>query len=470
MSAVEEYWPIFLTYAAQILNELNNREIAIVIWVVFLIVLSLTKSGIAKAYTDFLGAFFVAAILKIILSALAYIALVIFVLFKLGVWDSSLLKITIMWMGAASVVLFSKLQTLAKERGAFSEAIRDNFKIIVVVEFIAHFYTFSLWTELIIVPVTTFLGMLHAYSEMKEEHKTARKIFSFLLMSFGFYLLYNALISIWHDTDSFFNTDTLNAFSIPLVLSVAFLPFLYLQSLYLKYEGVFSRYRIYLTDTDKNYERVATHYLFWKTLLAFKWNSKALNLLHINLTPDSAASIKGIKAEIDAIKHLIRIDRRKETVSLEVGWHAPNARRFLETHGFETSFYSPVLDGEWGWCCSADSIPVGEKSYPQNTLTYFISGTEEAVTSLKLSLYVRRLENEEEAQNYFLDLAFLLFERALGEICIPKVEKRILKVKPFKSYAKGKIVELRHEDLSIGEIRDYALHFYIRNKDAEHYY
>ena len=45
-----------------------------------------------------------------------------------------------------------RIPQIAEDKHYFSNAIKDNFKVFAVVEFIVAFYTFKLWVELLIIP------------------------------------------------------------------------------------------------------------------------------------------------------------------------------------------------------------------------------------------------------------------------------------------------------------------------------
>ncbi|MFC3051386.1 hypothetical protein [Kordiimonas pumila] len=458
-----------VTVISQIQDTFNNREIAIAIWILILLGWALTKRDVAESVFSFLQSLFEPAIITTIMLATAYILCVILVLRKVGYWDITLLKMTLMWSLTALGVLFSKIQPLAQKRGAFRGAIIENFKIITIVEFITHLYAFSLITELILVPVTVILAMLQAYNHAKDQSKSLDKLLSFIFTAFGIFLFYNALSNIWNNTDQFFTKNTANEFTIPLVLSTAFLPFVYTASLYLKYDSLMCQYKRYLPD-DTEYTKAALHYIFWQALISFRGNKEAFKLLNTNLTVDAASSIKGITKEIREIKKLLQAEKNSSPIDIEDGWSPYQARRYLDECGFETDYYHAVMDGEFGWCSGSNTVYIENSGYPKSTLYYYVSGTEFLVTSLKLSLYIKNIETEVEAKERYLALSSILFLQAFMKEIPLKALKGIKAGKPFKTYMQGKVIELQKESLPFIDRDDYALHLYIRNPDAEHYH
>jgi len=444
----------------------NNREIAIGIWIILFVMWSLTRKGLGKTYLGLIKTIFGFFLLTPTVLSLLYMTLAVYALYRLGVWDISLLKMTLLWGIAALALLFQKVRSLADEKGALLSAIRDNFRLIVVVEFIAHFYSFSLLAEMIIVPFATLVGMLQAYNDNTERNHHLAAVFNFILNVFGSYLLYNAFANIWSDAGGFFNIKTLSEFSIPIALSLMFLPLIYVLSVYLKYEALLTRFHVYLIGYDAAYAQVAIHYLRWKAFLSFKGDTKALEILHRNMTQDIAGTIKGISDEVIALKRLIKADKKPGSVPEEEGWYPPKARRFLETLGFETDYYGPTM-GNAHWFCYSDSVRIGDPPSYKNTMSYHVSGIEGVVKQLKLTLYVRDVNDQDTAKLAFSNAAMELFDAAMQLDPSPKVSKGLNELKPFSVLAKGKTIELKLEDLSIGEFSDYAWHFSISTSNLE---
>ena len=88
-------------------EEFNNREIAIVIWIlVFITLMSLAKD-IRESFKRIIKTFFVKKILLTFLSLIAYTILIIYFLLRLKFWEFEFLKDTIFWFfGVAFLLVF----------------------------------------------------------------------------------------------------------------------------------------------------------------------------------------------------------------------------------------------------------------------------------------------------------------------------------------------------------------------------
>lgn len=122
----------------------NTREIAAGIWLGILIVLALALPGVRKSLSNVVKAFFKRAILVPLGLMMAYIIGIIYGLHELGLWELEQLKTTVMWVFTVGMFTFFRINKIADDPHYFSTALKDNFKIILVLEFIVTFYTFSL--------------------------------------------------------------------------------------------------------------------------------------------------------------------------------------------------------------------------------------------------------------------------------------------------------------------------------------
>ena len=164
----------------------NNREIAIGIWLFVVTLLALLSKSIRKIFLEsfpkFCKLFFSRWILIPLGLAAGYIVLVVFILQKIEFWNSGLLKNTILWCISVPAVLMFRI--LPQDENSFWNAIKDNFRVTVALEFVVAFYTFSLWVELLIVPVTTVLVIMQAVAEGKKDYKLVEKLLILLLATF----------------------------------------------------------------------------------------------------------------------------------------------------------------------------------------------------------------------------------------------------------------------------------------------
>jgi hypothetical protein len=249
----------------------NNREVAVFIWVSIFLCWAFTKEGVRIAIKQLILAFCNRAILTIFTLMAGYVYLSVDFLSDSGLWGLDQLKNTIMWfIFVASVELF-KTNKIYEEKDYFKESIKGHFKLLVVLEFIVAFHSFSLITELIVVPLTTLAAVLLAFSELKDEYKSVENIMSWVLSIFGIFIIGFGLYFIFSNFSQFAQSKTFMDFAIPVILSVLLLPFIYVISVYMRYERILIRVNIY---TGNRFYRI---YAKIKALMYFKRDHRNLN-------------------------------------------------------------------------------------------------------------------------------------------------------------------------------------------------
>lgn len=270
----------------------SNREIAVSIWILIFFSWAFTKKKVRSSGKAVVFAFCNPKILSIFILMGAYTYFFVDFLNGIGIWDIDQLKNTILWfVFVASVELF-KANTVHEEDGYFRDAIKGHFKLLAIFEFIVAFHCFSLIAELIIVPVTSILVMVLAYSELKEEYKPAERVVNFILSAFGVFLLIYGAYFIGTNFGNFAKYQTMMDFVIPIILSIILLPFIYVISIFMLYERILVRVNIY---TDNKFYRL---YAKAKALIHFNRDHKALDSWLAYACTSDFASRKSINESI----------------------------------------------------------------------------------------------------------------------------------------------------------------------------
>jgi hypothetical protein len=234
----------------KIIDALNNREIATAIWLTVIFVWALSISGVRHSIRDLLKAFFNKKIVIPLLAMLLYIFLMVLAFKKIGFWDVSATKDTILWtLGSAFATYFS-LNKIAQDSVYFKSVILDNIKFVLMLEFVVNLYSFSLPAELIVMPIVSFIVMANVLAESKPEYKQVNKLFNFMLGIFGLYLLAFTFQEIVLDFQNFATLKNLRDFFLPPLFSIFLLPFVYVMALFMQYEMFFVRIDIANRNLD----------------------------------------------------------------------------------------------------------------------------------------------------------------------------------------------------------------------------
>lgn len=254
------------------MNEIfNNREIAVGIWSCIFLVWCIRNAELRDSLKGVFSAFLHKAIVIPFILMVIYVSLLVYFLFDIGLWNISQLKNTILWFLFVASMSFFTINKIDEDAPYFRESLKSHIKSIALLEFIIAFYSFSLLTELVIIPIATFLTALLVYAELKEEHKQVAKLLNTILGILGAIAIFYCFYQLALNFGNFAKLETLKDFIIPILLSALLLPFIYLLSRYVLYESILVRVNIY--TNNKSYRQYAK----FLSLIHFKWDHKMLN-------------------------------------------------------------------------------------------------------------------------------------------------------------------------------------------------
>jgi hypothetical protein len=278
----------------ELLNKtFNNREIALIFYLVLFIVWTMTKKDIRESIFRVIKSMFAKKILISILILLIYISVIVVGLSFIDLWNSKLIKDTIYWTFGTGFILMVNSNKALNEEKYFGKILKDNIKLLVIVEFIVGLYVFGIITEFILMPIVILLSALLGYTEVYEEH---RRVKNLLLKIFGFgglyYLVYSGY-NIYQNFKGLVNYDNIRAFLFPIIMIVLILPYAYFYALYMHYESLFVRVGFFLKDN-----KVLCRYAKWRILLEVNFSFKKLRLITPGLLFSGCKTKMDIKQEI----------------------------------------------------------------------------------------------------------------------------------------------------------------------------
>lgn len=196
--------------------------------------------------------------LKFFLIIIIYVSLWIKLLSTLSIWDWTFLKDILIWVIFIGIPICGNATNIKSET-YFKDTLINSFKIIIFLEFIINTFTFNLIVEIIIIPVATLIVLFNAVAATDKAYEPARKLFSFLEVTFGFIVLYYAIDKA---TTSYFEYNSANlliSFSIPILFTILFIPLSYFFAVYSKYEILFIKMNFRMPNSAR-----ARRYAKWK--------------------------------------------------------------------------------------------------------------------------------------------------------------------------------------------------------------
>ncbi|WP_455269017.1 hypothetical protein [Rahnella aceris] len=219
--------------------EINNREYAVIIYTLILFLFFFTKRNIRELLFEMLRLFMHSKILYPLMMAAGWVMVCITVLNNLGIWSINNLKTTIVWSITFAFASLFEIKKVEEEKYFFKKQVKNTLSITVILIFIMELQTFSFISEMIILPIITFLSLLIVVGDIKEETKKVSTIIKYLLSIFViFYFIHSLYISLQSPLETF-SKNNLTEFLTPITLSLMFLPFVYIFYLAQAYETAF---------------------------------------------------------------------------------------------------------------------------------------------------------------------------------------------------------------------------------------
>ncbi len=228
-------------------NALDAREQALVIWLAFALVV-----GLATA----VGRQFVVTMLEILhgrlglilLTYAGYVAGVVVLLERAGLWTAALAGVTAFWFAGPGLVMFFTSNAAITDPHYLRIFARRALWFVLGIEFIVNFFPLPLWWEIALVPVLATIALFGVLPPNSTGARGAKTFSEVVLALFGIFLVARFVVRVASDFDTFASSETLARFWLPPALTLAVLPFFYLLGLYMLYEQAFLRLGFYMRD------------------------------------------------------------------------------------------------------------------------------------------------------------------------------------------------------------------------------
>jgi hypothetical protein len=265
-------------------------------WLLALTAWCILRQPTREAVIGVIRAFMAHKILLSVGLMLLYIAGLVSGLHYLGLWMPSHTTTTIFWTISVALVTLVKINSITEDEHYFKKAALDQVRLLVLFEFIINFYVLSLWLELAIVPILAFLGGMLVVAESDTRYKPVKTLLDWVFAIVGGVLISWSLYQAATHLDTFATSITLKDLALPPLMSLAFLPFIYIMALFVTYEDLFVRLRFFIKD-DKlvRFTKVMTLFAFNVRLtLLNKW-AREINQHHLESREDILGAIRDFK-------------------------------------------------------------------------------------------------------------------------------------------------------------------------------
>ena len=346
-----------------------------------------------------------------------YMGFIIYGLYEIGLWKIHQLKSTFVWVASVGALSLFQLEKIKSDPQFFKNSIIKNLKLVAVVLFVLKFYKFNLVIELIMIPVFFVLGGALALTQSEKIKNFCNNI----MCAFGVGLIVFTIYMLIANFDKFANEKTMYDFITPPLLTLLYLPFIFVMMVLTTYESVFVRLPIAIKDPAVL--RFAKRYSVFKFHFRLKLLERWTRLLICEALSEGIISKTRIKESIDALYKILSIEKKPPVVSKDDGWSPYTAKEFLASEGLRTGYYDPIAAEEW--FASSPSVKFGDGVFP-NQISYSVKGDATIAKELDLCLIVYSRESGQSAHLKLLSCAKILMQKALNFDLTGGIAKAIL--------------------------------------------
>ena len=257
-------------------------------------------------------------------------------------------------------------------------------------------------------PTTTLLALAYGFYQSDEKFKGAEKVVFWILLGIGLWVVGDAVVHVLRNLSEFTAIDTLVSFSLPIVMTILFSPFLIAFAIYVAYEQVFRALRWVIPEESlRAYAKLLCFAAFGSNLeLLKRWHTEV-----VRTKPEDQASLK------ETIREVLRVHKLEgnpPAVNTDEGWSPYLAKDFLRDPELVADGYHRQVAGLDDWSASSLYHRINTQ-YPYNQVDYSIYGTREVAFRLRITLTIDQPAEFEEATMFLLERTRQMLRSALPE-------------------------------------------------------
>jgi hypothetical protein len=231
--------------------DINTREIAILIWSAVFALWAASHQSIRASFWNVIRGAANRTIFTFIGFLAAYTIIEVWLLDSVGLWSMELLKTALGWFVLTGLTSGGNALT-SYDDPPYGKHVRDSLRVAVILELVMGKFTFSLPVELILVPIVVLVGLLVAVNEMRSKDPLVQRLLIGFQVVVGLLIFAFASARAVREFSVLAKPVVLMEFLLPPILSLLFIPALFLIVLFARYEWLFLKIR-----GDKKFRRHA---------------------------------------------------------------------------------------------------------------------------------------------------------------------------------------------------------------------
>lgn len=420
--------------------DLSNREIAILAWFGVLAVYVWRKSkdgSLRDSVKAVIKAFLQRKLVLVFSWAALWVVLCVQILAWAGWWSVENLKTTLIWAATFAFVTLIDAGRLSEDRFYFRKAAKDTVNAATFITFVGDAYTFSLPVELVLTLVLFVATVVWALSEKQPEYQPAHQLSTWLLFIAGTLIWGNGIHRVIADFSAFATFGNAKEFLIPVLLSLAFLPFLLAVKVLMTYETAIGGVSWVLKDPSLR------SYALWRAALGFRLDLEGLRRWKQDIAAFRPDTKEGVREVIAGVKRQQLLEKFPSAVWVHDGWSPYAATKFLVAEGLETGDYHRLDRDDDEWWAGSQMLKLVDSRFMPDNIAYYVSGDESAAKRLTLRLHVNDRSRSKASDAKFIEICEKLLQKSLN----PKdVQSLVCTDGKADLIAEGRRVQMASED------------------------
>lgn len=230
----------------------TTREIALGICLSVIVIFILSQKEIREKLFEVIKCVFCKEFVKIYIFLIVYMIILIKSFQGLPFWENIFIKDIVFWVLFVGTAACIKAGDKNLEENYFRNMVVDNIKIATIIEFSINLFNFSIFLEIIIQAIMIALSVLRAVNEANEKNKVVKKFFDVIFYLTIIVILIFTIEKAINSINDIDLIETIIAFFIPIICSIAYMPVAYSIGIYSRYQSLFFKIS---NPRDENVEK-----------------------------------------------------------------------------------------------------------------------------------------------------------------------------------------------------------------------
>jgi hypothetical protein len=282
----------------------NNREWAIIVWVGVLVGFTLLRADLRGTAAQVLKSFLQSWVLSALVLTTVWIFGEVIAGKDLRIWSTQDVTDTCIWFVSSALVLFVTLTSASEKDRFFLRNLRSLATVAFVLGFFVNLFVFPFAVEVILLPIELLLIGVSVVAPSQQHGAQVKKLTDGLIVSVGAALIINSTVKLTDGWDTLNKAAVLRSLLLPVWLTLALLPMVYLLGLGAQYQLMFVTIDLGLPgNKTQRYLKFAIVTNFWfraHTLERFGKNHQLDQVRNFRTIREARIVVRGLRDGSDA--------------------------------------------------------------------------------------------------------------------------------------------------------------------------